>query len=319
MLDVIVALQKVLNVSAKESISKWFSLLPKGAAWHLISDYVLGDPDRHDTASFVILLHHDKLETILGYIENQAPADIKRSRSASRGLIKYLQSPVVFSFTFVLDDGDRFLATYANVTEMISGLEDLHGVACSMGQKSDPDDPYFPSVQKRLRNFIDDLRRKGNAKLARQVFLTSAYAAVVMDYLDQATDPNRISWASDRDAMLLRHDGVVWDIAALYFYMLKAERIARATARTVSHFDTPRLVHIAPEETGPNYLDPLIRMPDYLAAAASGLNFHTQTFDSEKLDAIGRAVFFESENSVLCTLSWTGDGFLIRRLRAVSD
>lgn len=319
MLDVIVALQKVLDVSAKESISKWLSILPKGAAWHLISDYVLGDPDRHDTASFVILLHHDKLDTILGYIDNQAPADIKKSRSASRGLIKYLQSPVVFSFTFVLDDGDRFLATYANVGEMIAGLEDLHEVASSMASKSNPDDPYFSDVQKRLTIFIDDLRRKGNAKLARQVFLISAYAAVVMDYLDQASDPKHVSWASDRDAMLLRYDGIVWDLAALYFYMLKGERIAREMGPSVSHFDPPRLIHVAPEQTGSNYLDPLIRMPDYLAAAASSFNFHSRTFDSDKLDSIGRACFFEADNSVLCTISWTGDGFLVRRLRAASD
>ncbi len=83
MFDVIVALQKVLDQSAKRAISDWLAPLPKGAYWHVISDYVFGDPDRHDTASFVLLLHHDKLKTLLSYIDNQAPVDIKKSRTAS--------------------------------------------------------------------------------------------------------------------------------------------------------------------------------------------------------------------------------------------
>ncbi|WP_223473465.1 hypothetical protein [Pseudomonas sp. BF-B-27] len=309
MFDVVVALQKVLDQSARSAIVDWLAPLPKGAAWHVISDYVFGDPDRHDTASFVILLHHDKLETILGYIDNQAPVDIKKSRSASEGLIQYLNSPVAFSFTFVLDDGDRFLATYAPVSEMIEGLEELRHIAGLMAANSGAGNPYFSEVQARLTRFINDLKRKGNAKVARQVFLVAAYAAVVMDYLDQSAEPSLASWVSDRDAILQRHDGVIWDIASLMFYVIKGRRKPELTA-----IDKPRLLHITPEESGENYLDPLIRMPDYLAAAASGMNLHTFEFSHRKLESIGFACFSESANHVLCTLSWTGQGFLVRRL-----
>lgn len=119
MFDIVIALQTVLNRSAKQAIDAWLGPLPKGAAWHLISDYVFGDPDRHDTAAFVLLLHHGRLEEILEYINNQAPVDIKKSRSASEGLIRYLRSPVAFSYTFVLDKGDAFFKTCASLPEMI--------------------------------------------------------------------------------------------------------------------------------------------------------------------------------------------------------
>lgn len=313
MFDVIVALQKVLDQSAKKAISQWLDPLPKGGAWHVISDYVFGDRDRHDTASFVLLLHHDKLETILRYIDNQAPTDIKKSRAASEGMIRYLNSPVVFSFTYVLDDGDKFLATYASVSEMITGLKDLDGVAALMATNSGHESPYFLGVQKRLASFVDDLKRKGNAKLARQVLLVAAYAAVVLDYLDLSAEPSHISWASDRDAILQRHDGIVWDIASIMFYIVKGHRSVSAN-REFKTIDKPIIFHIRPEQSGDNYLDPLIRMPDYLAAAASDMNLHTFEFSHPKLAAIGRACFFESANSVLCTLSWTGQGFLVRRL-----
>ncbi len=315
MFDIIAALQKVLDASAKKAIFDWFDQLPKGAFWHVISDYVFGDPQRHDTASFVVLLHHDTLDTMLGYIDDVAPVDIKKSSSASEGLIQYLTSPIVFSFTFVLGHGDNFLATYAKVADMIGGLEELKTLAAAMAAKSPPEDPYFSSVQKRLSAFIDDLKSKGNAKLARQALLVAAYAAVVLEYLDQCTQPSTVSWISDRDAILQRHDGVVWDIASLMFYLLKGNRQSTLNpTRTV--IDAPRLLHIRPDEVGKNYLDPLIRMADYLAAAASGMNLNTGEFAHSKLASIGSRCFFQSQNSVLCTLSWSGEGFQVRRLGA---
>lgn len=313
MFDVILALQKVLNQSAKEAIFDWLAPLPKGAAWHIISDYVFDNPERHDTASFVLLLHHDKLETILSYIDNQAPVDIKKSRTASEGLIRYLRSPVAFSFTFVLDDGDNFLSTYAPVSEMVEGLEDINSIAVSMANNSRYGDTYFLEVQSRIKSFIDELKGKSNAKLARKVFLVAAYTAVVLDYLDIGAEPSHASWTSDRDAMLQRHDGIIWDIASIIFYVIKGYRKPGA-AHEVSIIDKPQLLHIVPEEGGKNYLDPLIRLPDYLAAAASDMNLHTFEFSNPKLAKIGVACFSESTNSVLCSLSWTGQGFLVCRL-----
>lgn len=313
MFDVVVALQKVLNESAKRNIEDWFSPLPRGAAWHVISDYVFGNPNRHDTASFVILLHHDKLETILEYIDNQAPVDIKKSRFASKGLINYLRSPVAFSFTFVLDDGDNFLSSYAPISEIISGLEEINALAGVMAEKSRQDGSYFSDVEKRIKDFVNDLRGRGNAKLARQVFLVAAYAAVVMDYLDLAVEPSNVSWVSDRDAMLKKSDGIIWDIASIMFYLIKGGRFG--TEDCVNDLiEEPKIFHIIPEERGANYLDPLIRMPDYLAASASDVNLHTFEFSHQKLRDIGVACFTESSNCVLCALSWTGSGFLVRRL-----
>lgn len=313
MFDVILALQKVLNQSAKKTISDWLAPLPKGAAWHVISDYVFGNPDRHDTASFVLLLHHDKLETILSYIENLAPVDIKKSRSASEGLIRYLRSPVAFSFTFVLDDGDNFLSTYATASEMVEGLEDIKNIAVSMANNSRHGSIYFTEIQSRIKSFIDELKGKSNAKLARQVFLVAAYAAVVLNYLDIGAEPSHASWVSDRDAMLQRHNGIIWDVASIMFYVIKGNR-RPAAGHEINTIDKPQLLHIIPEESGKNYLDPLIRMPDYLAAAASDMNLHTFEFSHPKLEKIGAACFSESANSVLCSLSWTGQGFLVRRL-----
>lgn len=314
MIELIIALTNVLDQSAKQAISDWLEGSPKRAAWHLISDYVFDDPDRHDTASFVVLLHHDSLDTILGYIHNQAPTDIKSTRNASPGLIRYLNSPVVFSFTFVLDDGDHFLASYSSTEEMIGGLEELGRIADAMSDHAGNSDPYYMQARQRFEKFSSELRYRGNAKLARQIFLVAAYAAVVLDYLDQVTDPALASWVSDRDALLERHDGVVWDVAAFLFYLMKGRRTTTVEA-TVTRLSVPKIVHVRPEKEGPNYLDPLIRMPDYLAAAASDMNLQTLDHSKSKLADISTSCFAGSENHVLCTVTWTGMGFFVRRLR----
>lgn len=320
MFDVITALQEVLDRSARKAVSDWLATSPKGAVWHVISDYVFGAPDRHDTASFVVLLHHDKLETILRYVDDIAPVDIKKSRSASDGLIRYLKSPAVFSFTFVLDDGDNFLATYAPVSEMIGGLEYINDIVASMDSNTGHSNLYFSQIQKRLASFREELKQRGNAKLARQVFLVAAYAAVVLNYLDLSAEPTQVSWVSDRDAILQRHDGVIWDLATIMFWVIKGHPTTTpAVNGELTAINKPTLLHIRPDESGRNYLDPLIRMPDYLAAAASDMNLHTGGFSHSKLATIGSECFSMAENSVFCTLSWTGQGFLVRRLGAPKE
>lgn len=313
MIDVVLALQEALNKSAASKVHDWLGRLPRNAAWHLVSDYVFCNPDRHDTASFVMLLHHDKLESILEYISIHAPADMKQSRYASEGLISYLNSPVVFSFTFVLDDGDDFLKTYASVPRMIEGLQDLSQAADTVFSSLKDKDPCFSQVKLRLGQFVRDLERKGNAKLARQVLLVATFAAIVLDHLDKSADPTAVSWISDRDAILQRHDGVVWDIAALMFYLMKCQRsLPDAQGKLV--LNGPRLVHVSPNESGKNYLDPLVRMPDYLAAAASDLNLQTFESSHSKFASIVSACFDDDANSVLCSVSWKDQGILARRL-----
>lgn len=145
----------------------------------------------------------------------------------------------------------------------------------------------------------------------------AAYAAVVLDYLDQCAQPTHISWASDRDAILQRQNGIVWDIASITFFVLKAQRLPVAE-NGLQRIDSPMLLHIRPEDSGPNYLDPLIRMPDYLAAAGSDMNLTTLEFSHPKFESIGTACFLQAPNGVLCTLSWSGEGFLVRRIARAS-
>jgi hypothetical protein len=97
------------------------------------------------------------------------------------------------------------------------------------------------------------------------------------------------------------------------FYVIKGHRKPAAEGE-LNMIAKPTILHIQPDVSGNNYLDPLIRMPDCLAAAASDMNLHTFEFSHSKLESVASACFSEAKNSVLCTLSWKDQGFLVRRL-----
>jgi hypothetical protein len=125
MIDIILALKNVLEKSARDDLVAWLGGLPRNAAWHVISDYVFEDPDKSNVATFVLLLHHDKLDVLRGYIDNIAPADIKSVRSPPEGMIRYLNSPVAFSISIVLQGQPDFLKGFATSENMIAQLDEF--------------------------------------------------------------------------------------------------------------------------------------------------------------------------------------------------
>ncbi|WP_432262927.1 hypothetical protein [Cupriavidus sp. TMH.W2] len=316
MIDLIQAVQSVFDKGARADLQRWLAPLPRGAFWHVISDYVFEDPKKNDTAAFVLLLHHDQLDTILDYLQHIAPKDIKETRAPAEGMLRYLNSPVVFTVSFVLDDDSRFLQPFARLEDMVAQLEEFETIADHMAALSgDAQQAYFVAVRKRLTAFARDLRQKGNQKLARKMFLVAAFAALLLDYLDQVAEPKAIGWTSDRDAMLERHDGIVWDIASLMFYAMKSSRAAPGTTTV----DRPQLIHVTQSPTGDNHLDPLIRMADYMAGTVADMDLAGWGFTHPKFEAVAQACLLDAPNHVVLSVAWVGDGFRVRRLAVRSD
>jgi hypothetical protein len=163
-----------------------------------------------------------------------------------------------------------------------------------------------------------DLRQKGNQKLARKVFLLAAYAVAVFEQLDLAVEPKAVSWTSDRDAMLDRHDGVVFDIASLMFWVLKSGRLERDGENQALIIERPHFTHVEPERTGANYMDPLIRMADYVAGTVADMSTECFDFSHPKFREVAQACFVESRNHVVVTIAHSGERLSVRRVGFVT-
>lgn len=86
---------------------------------------------------------------------------------------------------------------------------------------------FYDALNRRLRLLAAELARKQPAlKLLRQMFLVAPFAAIVLGLVNDAESPLRIRWIGDRGAMFDRHDGIAYDLARLFFKMMRRSKVA---------------------------------------------------------------------------------------------
>ncbi|MBM5044566.1 hypothetical protein WOC02_15305 [Vibrio parahaemolyticus] len=315
MLELLIPLKKTVNQSAKSDLTNWLGTMPDGAAWYVISDYCFGDKTKqNDTVSFTVLLHHDKLENIKEYINHFAPRDIKSTRTVSVEFLKYINSPVSFSFTFVIDRKSNLLRDYATDENMLSFLPAFRSVISDIASNSTFQDGYIDGVMKRVKAFESDFSKKNfNSKLARQIYIVSAFASVVFEILTIAKKPKYIQWVSDRDALLERYDSFVFDLAYFLFLQGYSEHFERID-NSVLMLDTPQFIFPEPEKSGKNYFDELIRIPDYLAGTLADFDVSSNKFSKDKYDTILLNSLVNSRNQAVIYVTGKGNELLCKRL-----
>lgn len=305
--------------TARITMAEWFERYPPGYQWTVASDYCIGDVNKpNDVFSFVIIAPHDTVDNICEYIAGAAPKDLKNTKDIPLGLVQYLTCavPVTFSISFVLKREEGLLRTLLDVENML----DFVPAAIAYLERRLEQYPAERTVEvheetvKRFKAFGRELASKNlNAKIARQMHLAAAASATVFNSLNFARQPKAIRWISDRDALVARHDAVVYDLTYVY-YMLQAEEYA------MGEFEAGRPVSTTladlgfeiPEQTGKHRYDEMIRLPDYLAGTLADLNSETMAMSRDKFDVVLNRVFVNSKtNWVLQLIS--GDGRIIAR------
>ncbi len=300
--------------TARATMAEWFECYPPGYPWTVASDYCIGDVNKpNDVFSFVIIAPHDTADNICAYIAGAAPKDLKNTKNIPLGLVQYLtcEVPVTFSISFVLKRDEGLLRAHLDVENML----ELVPIAIAYLEHRLEQYPAERTVEvhertvKRLKAFGRELASKNlNAKLARQMHLAAAASATVFNNLNFARQPKVIRWISDRDALIARHDAVVYDLTYVY-YMLQAQEYAMGELEAGRPVTTTLadLGFEIPEQTGKHLYDEIIRLPDYLAGTLADLNSETMAMSREKFDVVLNSVFINSKtNWVIQLLSGEG-------------
>jgi hypothetical protein len=298
-------------------LEKWFSAYPQDAAWNVVSDYCIGDPQKNnDTIAFSIIAHHDTTENTRQYIAAVAPTDIKSTRQASLGLRQYLKCPVTFSVTYVVSRSSALLRDYIDTDNMRDFLPDFEAYLRSFDEHSLVSDEYFDSVYKRMGQFKRDVEKNKqfNAKLARQVYMVAAFAASVFKHLTLVKKPAYIRWISDRDAILDRYDALVYDVGYLYFLLQYGQTLDFSAQNVATLIDKPRFVFEIPEKTGKNINDELVRLPDHLAGTLADFDIEARAFTHEKFSTMFDDVFVNSPNNTVIQVLGDASRVTTRRL-----
>lgn len=316
MLDLAIPLRETIEKSVLLDLVDWFAELPSNASWYVVSDYCFNDSSKkNDVASFSILLQHDTLNNIKSYINTFAPKDLKHTRNISTDFLKYVSSPVIFNFTFVIDRKSRFLEDYAtkeNMEEFFEGFEELIRVINTSALKPG----YIDSVLKRARETRESLKPKNtNIRLSRQIFHVATFASLVFHYLDKAKAPSHITWVSDRDAVIDRGGGFIYDLS---YFMFLAEHIRvlrhAALVNDIIQIDKPYFVYQIPAKSGINEYDELIRIPDYLAGTIADLDILNTEFSNNKYSTVFKHSIVNSQNHAIVHISGSGQNLHTKRL-----
>lgn len=294
-----------------KDLEAWFANVPNGAAWNVVSDYCVGDKNKaNDTFAFSVILNHDLTVNIAAYIAEVAPRDLKSSQTVSVGLMQYLKCPVAFSVTYVVARESKLLRDYITVQHMASLIPDACEVLEHWRANSTADGDYFATLIKRLRQFERDTRRANfNSKLARQVHLVAAFAAMLFKCLNATKAPSHIRWISDRDATFDRYDAVAYDLGYVYF-LLEYSKVLGAPAM----IDRPRFYFELPDAAGAHRFDELIRLPDHLAGTLADIDLATRTFTHPKFEAMLKNVFTDSRNNTIVQVLGANGRLTTRRL-----
>lgn len=303
--------------TARRQMAEWFAQYPPGRAWTVVSDYCIDDrTKKNDVFSFVVIANHDTATNICDYIAKVAPRDIKETSRVPLGLVQYLtcQVPVTFSISFVIDRSSALLRNYLRLEHMASFIPDVRVFIEQLRQNSLVDPAYYDEALPRFDAFGKDLARKQvSEKLARQIHLASGFAATMFHLVSTATQAADLRWISDRDALIERHDGVVYDLAFLYSILMEAhETSAEPDEQGRLLLNNPRVRFELPEKCGQHRYDDLVRLPDYLAGTLADLDTNTMSWSKQKFGQVLQHVFVNSPNNWVVQMSSTADEVVAR-------
>lgn len=306
-------LLKLLTDNSPSLISDmqaWFKHYPPDAAWNIYSDYCIGNSEKaNDSFSFVITLNHDTDKNFSEYIANVAPKDLKKTRQASEGLISYLNCPFAFSVSFIVERESKLLRDFItddNIHGFCLGMQEL--IASWLGEPG-INREYWGRIDRALADFATDVKRKKfNAKLARQVLLTSTFAAFLFLTLNQLKEPAYVRWITDRDATFEKYNEVAFDIAFVLFL------VARLQSGIVKDPNKPRYIFAYPFMDGKTDYAEHVRLPDYLAGLCADIKLPSMEFTHTKFETIFGNAIINSTNNVVLQILGNPEKITARRL-----
>ncbi|HEY9078805.1 hypothetical protein [Magnetovibrio sp.] len=309
MLELIQLIEKS-SKTVHSDFRRWFASVPAAVAWNIISDYSVGDKNKqNDAFSFVVLLNHDRFENIASYVSMAAPKDIKASRNPSNGLLDYLSCPVSFSLNFVVERKSSYLRNAIGVEEMKGLTGALQNVVTEWATVEPPNVAYYDTLNQRLSRLANELAGKNpSLKLLRQIFLVASFAAVVLGMVNDAKSPLAIRWISDRDAMFDRHGGIAFDLAWIFFQMM------RRSKGGVIDLRRPQLTCATPGMDGVTEYAEFVRLPDYLAGTLADMKLPQMMFTHPKFPPVFNRLFVDTLNNAVIEIVTAPDRVTSRRI-----
>jgi len=311
------AIKEALEKSTLNDFSKFLRIVDKSACWYLLSDYCFDDVKKiSDSISFSVLLSHDRIDNIKEYIRSFQPKDIKSTNEPTDGFIKYLNSPVIFHFSFIFRKQDNYLLNCLDSKTISLYIDDLEK-DIAVWIRDDPSaSEYYVDVLKRIRLLRNEMMAKSFSwKLLRKIFITSCLSSLLIFELASINKPISISWISDRDGIVEKYQGIALDIAFCNCHYLFSE-----DQKDKEYFDLgllPKVYFLTSKKNTIDDYEELVRIPDYIAGTVAELKGNDYEFTHGKYIPLFYEAIVNSENHSIIAIDNPNDDFYIRRIKYV--
>lgn len=221
---------------------------------------------------------------------------------------------MAFSVSFIVERDSKLLRDFitdSNIHDFCLGLREL---VASWSEEPGADKEYWQRIGKALGEFAFDVQRKKfNAKLARQVLLTSTFAAFLFLTLNKLKEPAHLRWVTDHDATFEKYNEVAFDIAYILFLLF------RVKSGTVKNPNKPQFLFAYPYMDGKTDYAEHVRLPDYLAGLCADIKLPSMEFSHTKFERIFGDAIINSTNNVIVQILGNPVKITARRLTFKSD
>lgn len=283
--------------------------------WYLISDYCIDDTNKlNDVFSFSLLLNHDDIRDIKEFVKNSAPKDLKNAKDISTSFISYVNSSIVYHFSFIIPKNEKLIKSFYTKERMLAELNYLSQILEHDKKFSSKEIVDFYTVsQKKIKQIQNEaLRHTFNDNLLRKILLTGIFGGAIIYLLKLNSNPTKVMWISDRDAIIDKYDGFAFDFMYLMFSLLPEEKHLSKNL-----FD---FIFNPPEPTGYNFFDELIRIPDYVAGTLASIDLEDKTqiakmLQKHKLFVVGSIT--NSLNQATIKIKINGAGLSVYNIKWV--
>jgi hypothetical protein len=312
------AIKEIIEKSTLEELKQFLKIVDKSTTWYLVSDYCFDDDNKiSDTVTFSLILNHDKIENIKEYIKTFQPKDIKNSNDVKDGFLKYVLSPVVFNFSFVLKKSDNYFSNSLS-NEIIENFIERLEYDIEKWIKDNPTtEDYFKKYKKRINLYKEGKKSKSfNWKLMRKILIISSIASVIFYEIIKINKPLGICWISDRDAMVEKFDGISLDLACSnYLYLFLGDS---SNAPFVDLAFLPKVNFLTSKKDTIDDFEELVRIPDFLAGTIAELKGTDYNFRHKKYYPVFFEAIVNAKNHSIIAVDDNKDDFYTRRMKYTS-
>lgn len=307
------AIRDTIEQSTIEELRKFVKIVGTSASWYLVSDYCFDDDTKvSDTVTFSLILNHDKLKNIKEQINAFQPCDIKSTSEVREEFLKYIASPVVYNFSFVLSKADKFLLKSLPNDQIENFIEHINSDIQNWISDNPEASEYINDFKKKINIFREQKKAKSfNWKLMRKIFIVSSIASVIIYEISNLNKAIAIKWVSDRDGIAEKFDSITIDLTFIsYVYLLSDFGSVPVIDLTFA----PKLLFVTSKKGTEDDYDELVRIPDFIAGTVASIKNTNAEFNNFKYYPVYFGTVVNSYNHAIIAIDDKYNDFYIRRM-----